>query len=1699
MNGGILLLTKTLKRLTSSVRSSESILKPFTKGTKKTFSKAIALGMTAALLLSPLQGLGLVTKAAENTTALTDSDLAVAYSKTSVNRVSVHDPSIISDGKGTYYIFGSHMAWAKSTDLKNWTPFRNNINSDYATLFAKEIAWARMGDTAYDPSGNMWAPDVVFNKDLNKWCMYMSINGWSWNSSIAMLTADTLDGDWTYAGTVIYSGFTEAANNHDFSVTDYTAVTGDTTLANRYKRASYISATSTTTWNYDIGAHAIDPGVFYSQDGKLYMTYGSWSGGIYIIELDETTGLRDRTVTYNYVANTSDPYMGIKLAGGYMSSGEAPYIEYINGYYYLFVTNGWLEAKGGYNMRVYKSTNPTGPYTDISGQSPNYTRNINNTNNDVGTRLMSYYKWNYQQYAQVAQGHNSAIVDTNGKAYVVYHTRSNDGTEGHSVRVHQLFTTKNKHLVAAPFEYDGETVSQTGYGLADVIGEYEVILQKHSVDHANLQYNKGEAVKLNEDGTISGDYTGTWAMEADSPYVTMTIGGITYEGLFVEQTVEETNVKAMAFTLVGTNDVCFWGAKTSAAAAIAMTRDSISVPSETFSDINLTTTGSFGASVSWTSSNTNIIESNGKVTAPAVDTSVTLTATISRDGKAYQKSFNVLVRKAVANFNEIQLISSAFVNDPQDLSTRLDGSLSMANPYRSISNLDITKGVKIKFDVESTGTNNLVATILSFMGNEGASGRLYFTPGSYLGYNATGGWFDANINDWAIATDYINNTKATVEISFTETSFQVDINGVKAYDQHILSNPETGRGPLRDYYNVLNWLTTTADKVYFGSGAWWKDQAALCTISNVYFYAYLAPDYNVTRKLIDESGLQQIASVFVNDPQNLSTKLDGRLSIPNPYRYITNLDISKGAKVKFDVLSTGTNRVLATILSFMGNDGANGRLYFTPGSYLGYNATGGWFDANMHDYRIVTDYIGDSRATVEIFLTSTGFQVDVNGVKAYDQSVLGNPAKGTGTLTDFNNVLNWLANTADKVYFGKGSWWGAAGWDEALATISDVYFYGYAQEGSAPTVTLSESTVIYDGTAKMPAVTVKDGDTTLAAGADYTVEYSNNTNVGTATVTITGTGNYLGTITKTFEINAKEASTLTVTLGTSSYTYDGTAKTPTSTVKDGETTLAEGTDYTVEYTNNINVGTATVTITGKGNYTGTTAKTFTINAYVPPAPTTPEIPNKTSAANTSPEVVIGAISGVASNGKVTVDVTANKSVAKEIFDAIKGTDKTVTFTQNGIEWSFSGKDITNSTKTIDMTVNVAKLVDTTTDNKTEIQNNVKDKDVVVISFASNGQLPGKAGVRVKLDAAWLADKNKNNINIYYFNKTTKAMETIASGLVVDAEGYVAFEITHNSDYVVSDQDLTKTETTPTEPKTPTAPAAPTTIRLGGANRYETSVKISQAGWATADNVVLARGDEFADALTAAPFAKQLNAPILLTGTKALDSSIAAELKRLKTKKVYIIGGTGAISAAVENAVKALGITVERISGSDRYATSLAIANRMTNKSQVFLVTGTNYADALSISSYAAATGSPILLTAKNQMTAGVAKFIKDNKSKVYVIGGTGVISETAVKGIAGAERIAGADRYATNLAVLNKFAAGYNFKNIYLATGDNYPDAICGSALAGKESAPIVLVNSSNTANQKTYIKSVIAKVTKVNVLGGQGVLTTQTIANIID
>ena len=231
------------------------------------------------------------------------------------------------------------------------------------------------------------------------------------------------------------------------------------------------------------------------------------------------------------------------------------------------------------------------------------------------------------------------------------------------------------------------------------------------------------------------------------------------------------------------------------------------------------------------------------------------------------------------------------------------------------------------------------------------------------------------------------------------------------------------------------------------------------------------------------------------------------------------------------------------------------------------------------------------------------------------QSITGKPSEYEGTLITTNRISGAIyimdastltspslqksftvtGHPATAVY-GEESVYIPLGYQGLLRFDFDPYYVGDAKDLTDAEVTLSQSEYTYDGTEKQPAVTVKRGTRTLVQGTDYTVAYSNNIAVGTATVTVTGKGNYSGTAPKTFTISAASIADAEVTLAQTEFTYDSTEKKPAVTVKVGGKTLTEGTDYTVAYSNNTNVGTATVTVTGKGNYSGTATKTFTISA-----------------------------------------------------------------------------------------------------------------------------------------------------------------------------------------------------------------------------------------------------------------------------------------------------------------------------------------------------------------------------------------------------------------------------------------------------------------------------------------------------------------------
>ncbi len=287
-------------------------------------------------------------------------------------------------------------------------------------------------------------------------------------------------------------------------------------------------------------------------------------------------------------------------------------------------------------------------------------------------------------------------------------------------------------------------------------------------------------------------------------------------------------------------------------------------------------------------------------------------------------------------------------------------------------------------------------------------------------------------------------------------------------------------------------------------------------------------------------------------------------------------------------------------------------------------------------------------------------------------------------------------------------------------------------------------------------------------------------------------------------------------------------------------------------------------------------------------------------------------------------------------------------------------------------------------------------------------------------------------------------------------------------------------------------------RISGVNRYQTSVEVSQSGWPLgAETVVLARGDNFADALAGVPLAHYLNAPILLTSSSQIGASVLDEIRRLDAETVFILGGTAAISSAVETALINEGLSVERISGDNRYDTAAQIARMMKLQgaaaTDAVIAVGSNFPDALSAASYAAIHQQPILLVTTLSVPDCTETALKDmGVQGTIIVGGTAVISDavlTELSEYTTPERVAGSNRYSTAIALANRYSLDSSL--YYIATGLNFPDAITGAVLAAKRNCGVLLVQGTLAEpNQVVQDFCLNDSVDGVSLFGGTSVIS---------
>ena len=307
-------------------------------------------------------------------------------------------------------------------------------------------------------------------------------------------------------------------------------------------------------------------------------------------------------------------------------------------------------------------------------------------------------------------------------------------------------------------------------------------------------------------------------------------------------------------------------------------------------------------------------------------------------------------------------------------------------------------------------------------------------------------------------------------------------------------------------------------------------------------------------------------------------------------------------------------------------------------------------------------------------------------------------------------------------------------------------------------------------------------------------------------------------------------------------------------------------------------------------------------------------------------------------------------------------------------------------------------------------------------------------------------------------------------------------------------------------------AAPGQVtRIGEADRYITAAKVATINWTTSDNVVLVSGEGYADAVSASALAKKLNAPILLTTAGSLNTAAESALSTLKVKNVYVVGGKASVSQSVRDALKAKYMLIE-LGGANRYETNAAVAEKLvelgTDPTNVMMVGGEGFSDAISVSPIAAAKGEILLLGNNNtDSIKPVLNFINKNKSKVTVVGNKNVVNDEVLNSVNGTRVDGGKNRWDTNLKILSAFKDSIKTDKVYIASSscsakdDGYADALVASTLAGKTGSPLVLIDREGTdatTNAMKYIKTNVSKAADINVIGGTNVIS-QTIVDDIN
>ncbi len=457
--------------------------------------------------------------------------------------VSVHDPMVVESG-GDFYVFGSHLAAAKSRDLMAWSLIGAGVRDDNPVIpnVTREMKEA----LEWGQTNTFWAGSVIRLTD-GKYRYYYSVcKGDSPRSAIGLATADRVDGPYRHVAILLRSGMW-GQPGEDGRIYDPT-----------------------------VAPNATDPQLFRDSDGNPWMVYGSYSGGIFLLRIDEQTGRPLPGQGY-----------GRKLLGGNHSCIEAPSLLFntSTGYYYIFLSFGGLGADGGYQIRTARARHPEGPYSDPQGHNmvdchgPPGSFFDNAAIEPYGAKLIGNFQWQgtptpavtrpatIPPTGYVSPGHCSDCYAAQwGKYFILFHTRFPGCGEWHQVRVHQLLFNAKGWPVIAPHRYSGETLGR--YRPDQVIGDYHFINHGRRITPA-ITYE--QTIRLAADGKIAGAVTGSWQLTGEHN-IRLTIEDEAYDGVLLRQWDPARKIPVLTFSALSDHGVAVWGNSVAAAADISAQR-----------------------------------------------------------------------------------------------------------------------------------------------------------------------------------------------------------------------------------------------------------------------------------------------------------------------------------------------------------------------------------------------------------------------------------------------------------------------------------------------------------------------------------------------------------------------------------------------------------------------------------------------------------------------------------------------------------------------------------------------------------------------------------------------------------------------------------------------------------------------------------------------------------------------------------------------------------------------------------------------------------------------------------------------------------------------------------------------------------------------------------------------------------------------